>query len=47
MVMGYQHMATNIKAFLSSFASTGRVVKGDDIRGFFETLKQNKRQKLE
>ncbi|OQS05641.1 beta-glucan synthesis-associated protein [Thraustotheca clavata] len=47
MAMGYEHMATSLKDYLSGFAQSGKTVKAQDIRGFFESLQQNKRQKRE
>ncbi|KAF0682477.1 Aste57867_25429 [Aphanomyces stellatus] len=47
MALGYEHMASSLKEYLSGFAASGQTVKAEDIQGFFETLRATKRQKRE
>ncbi|XP_003383846.1 PREDICTED: putative E3 ubiquitin-protein ligase UBR7 [Amphimedon queenslandica] len=47
MINGYNHMKEELKKFLGSFASKGKVVRPRDITDFFGELENQKRQRLE
>lgn len=45
--MGYSLMKNNLQQYLAGFAASGKTVKAEDIKSFFEGMNQAKRQKTE
>ncbi|KAG7396194.1 putative E3 ubiquitin-protein ligase ubr7 [Phytophthora boehmeriae] len=45
--MGYNVMKNNLQQYLAGFASSGRTVRAEDIKSFFDGLTQTKRQKTD
>ncbi|KAE9038364.1 hypothetical protein PR003_g5964 [Phytophthora rubi] len=45
--MGYSLMKNNLQQYLAGFAATGKTVRAEDIKSFFEGMNQAKRQKTE
>ncbi|GMF45219.1 unnamed protein product [Phytophthora fragariaefolia] len=45
--MGYSLMKNNLQQYLAGFAATGKTVRAEDIKNFFDGMNQAKRQKTE
>ncbi|DAZ96817.1 TPA: hypothetical protein N0F65_007078 [Lagenidium giganteum] len=47
MAMGYNHMKQSLQQYLAKFAQEGKTVRAEDIKSFFEELRQTKRPRTE
>lgn len=47
MAHGYNHMKQSLQQYLAAFAEQGKTVKAEDIKAFFEDLRQTKRQRTD